>query len=900
MMASYFQKLAKFQRFLLLGVISLFLTINIFPAFSQTSDVPINVIEQLQQQSQSYYKRGEFVQAAEKLQELIDKLANQEKAKENLAIAWTNLGTIQLAVGQAEVALKSWQNASNIYRELGDKKSIFRLQIYRAKAWQKMGDYFQGCEELTQSLQLPSNICKSQKIDKQIISQQVNETQKSEIFALDLEAWHSLSDNLQLLGRLENSLTILEELDKSSLDINPLLTQLSLGNTLKAFGNLERDREAEPKYKYLPWQCELIPLSQEIIQKFYQPALLAYEKASKSSSIITKTAAQLNHLELLLELGRWEEVTVISDKIDLTNLTQGQFRVFSQINYAKNLTCLYRQKNLNIKNLIEVVTPILETAKEDAKKLNLNSDNHLLSYVLGNLGSFYEYLSWQLEQDNSELANTQEYREKAIHLTQEALYLAQAKTFPQIAYQWQWQLGRLLEAKGDRENAIISYELAIQTLATVRQDLLTINADIQFSFRDRIEPLYRQLVSLLTPTDDAQNNPINLGKSIYYIEALQVAELENFLQCQLTETRTLSLIQQIENLNQQIEQVLSQDKTATLLYPIILENQIVVILKRPNQAIKYYRSEIAHSEVEKTLANLQAYITQPDRIREIQSLSSQLYTWLIQPLEKDLEREIKREDSQVKTLVFVLDTSLRNIPMSVLYDRQRSQYLLERYSTAIISSSQLLKPGKLNRDLKPLLGGLSQAITIEQKSYPSLANVPEEFQEIQAVTLGSVKLIDRAFTKTNIERQLQDNNFPIIHLATHGQFSSDPEETFIVLFDERLKGQDLTRLLTSDRPLELLVLSACETATGDRRAVLGLAGVAIRSEALSTLATLWQVDDESTAVLMSDFYRFLSESPQMSKAEALRQAQLKLLQNKQKLWDRPLFWSPYVLVGNWL
>ncbi len=906
--ASYIPKIVRFQQFLIVGIISLFLTLNILPVFSQTFEIHKNLIEQLQQQSQTYYEQGEFTQAAEKLQEIINKLENQEK--ENLAVAWTNLGIIQLAIGKAELALKSWQSANQIYIKLGDQKSIYRLQIYRAKAWQKLGYYLQGCEELSQSLQLPSNICKNQKIDKKIITQQINENKNLEIFKLDLEAWRSLGDNLRLLGKLENSLIILEELDKSSLDLNPQLTQLSLGNTLRAFGNLERDRQAEPKYKYLPWQCELLPLSQEINQKFYKPALLAYEKASKSHSIITETTAQLKQFELLLELGRWQEAKVISEKIDLSNLTEGQSRIFSQINYAKNLTCLYQQENLSIKELIEVVTSILETAKEDAKKLNLNSsdrslnsDNHLLSYVLGNLGSFYEYLSWKLERDNRdnlELANPQEHREKAIQLTQEALYLAQAKTFPHIAYQWQWQLGRTLAAKGDRENAITSYELAVKTLATVRKDLLTINSDIQFSFRDRVEPLYRQLVSLLITSDRAQNSPINLGKSIYYIEALQVAELENFLQCQLTEKRTLPLIQQVENLNQQIEQVLSQDKTSTLLYPIILENQIIVILKKPDQPIQYYRSEVSYQEVEKTVTDLQAYLTQPDRLRDIQTLSSQLYRWLIQPLEKELEREINREDSQVKTLVFVLDTSLRNIPMSVLYDRQRSQYLLERYSTAVISSSQLLKPRKLNRELKTLLGGLSQAITIEKTSYPSLKNVLKEFQEIQAVTLSSIELIDQTFTKTNIERQLRENNFSIIHLATHGQFSSDPEETFIILFDERLKGQDLTRLLTSDRPLELLVLSACETATGDKRAVLGLAGVAIRSEALSTVATLWQVDDESTAALMSQFYLLLKENPQINKAEALREAQLQLWHNQQKDWEVPFFWGAYVLVGNWL
>ena len=97
-------------------------------------------------------------------------------------------------------------------------------------------------------------------------------------------------------------------------------------------------------------------------------------------------------------------------------------------------------------------------------------------------------------------------------------------------------------------------------------------------------------------------------------------------------------------------------------------------------------------------------------------------------------------------------------------------------------------------------------------------------------------------------------------------------------------------------PIELLVLSACETASGDRRAALGLAGFAVRSGARSTLASLWQVDDRSTSILMSEFYRHLTLDSKITKAEALRRAQLFVLQEKK----HPFYWAPYVLVGNWL
>ena len=139
-------------------------------------------------------------------------------------------------------------------------------------------------------------------------------------------------------------------------------------------------------------------------------------------------------------------------------------------------------------------------------------------------------------------------------------------------------------------------------------------------------------------------------------------------------------------------------------------------------------------------------------------------------------------------------------------------------------------------------------------------------------------------------------------MATHGQFSSNPEETFILTWNDKINVKELEKLLklretTEDSPIELLVLSACQTASGDNRAALGLAGLAVRSGARSTLATLWSAKDQSTAKLMVKFYQALTREG-VSKAEALRQAQLEMLQSPR--YQDPFYWAPFVLVGNWL
>ncbi len=165
-------------------------------------------------------------------------------------------------------------------------------------------------------------------------------------------------------------------------------------------------------------------------------------------------------------------------------------------------------------------------------------------------------------------------------------------------------------------------------------------------------------------------------------------------------------------------------------------------------------------------------------------------------------------------------------------------------------------------------------------------------------------LLNDDFTSTDFQAQIAQLPFPVVHLATHGQFSSQAENTFILTWDDRINVNQLNNLLRSsdldrEEPIELLVLSACETLTGDKRAALGLAGVAVRAGARSTLATLWRVNDEATALLMGQFYQELgNQTIPTTKAEAIRRTQLALLKNPR--FNRPHFWAPYVLVGNWL
>jgi CHAT domain-containing protein len=245
--------------------------------------------------------------------------------------------------------------------------------------------------------------------------------------------------------------------------------------------------------------------------------------------------------------------------------------------------------------------------------------------------------------------------------------------------------------------------------------------------------------------------------------------------------------------------------------------------------------------------------------------------------------------------VFVLDGPLRNIPMATLY--YGKQYLVEKYGIALAPGLQLVDPKPLaQRQLKALTAGLTES----SGNFAPLEFVEQELEQIKS-EIPTEELRDREFTSKNLNNKVESFPVPVVHIATHGQFSSQAGETFIVAWkDERIKVKQLDDLLRArDRSqpdsLELLVLSACETAAGDKRAALGLAGVAVQAGARSTLASLWLVDDESTALLMSRFYQELKSG--LTKAEALRRAQQSLLQGK---YQHPRFWAAFVLLGNWL
>lgn len=314
-------------------------------------------------------------------------------------------------------------------------------------------------------------------------------------------------------------------------------------------------------------------------------------------------------------------------------------------------------------------------------------------------------------------------------------------------------------------------------------------------------------------------------------------------------------------------------------------------------------TEIVKSSTENLLANFQdERFVQDERFiyttkSAMLEYSQALYKQLIAPVQTYLPTS--------GTLVFVLDSSLQSLPMSLLYDGK--EYLIQKYSISTTINSQLRAPKALKPEqMRALIAGLSkESPSFNQidalKNLQPLPQVEIEIADVKLNTTSAVELVNEEFTTKNFYRQIEQANFPIVHITTHGQFSSDPEQTAILAWDKTIGLRELNNIvrnqtLSSQSGIELLVLSACQTAKGDKRSALGIAGVATQAGARSTLASLWLVEESSTAQLMEKFYQGLRNN--LSKAEALRQAQLSLLASPE--YNHPYYWSSFILVGSWL
>lgn len=504
-------------------------------------------------------------------------------------------------------------------------------------------------------------------------------------------------------------------------------------------------------------------------------------------------------------------------------------------------------------------TADFEAAAVTAQELG---NQRVLSYALGYQGEMEEA-------SNNPTA--------ALALTRRAAQSARQAHALESLYRWEWQAGRLLRQLGDEEGALVAYRVAASTLERIRPDLA---AGGSGSFRSKASPVYLGVADLLirraeraTGQDAAQADLLEARKTM---EALKGAELEDFFQDDC-----------VASLKSKTSGVDALAPQTAALYPIVLPDRLAILVSFPD-GMREYSSPVGAAALEAETRAMRAML-EKRTTREYLRHARQLYDWVVRPAQADLDR------AGVKTLVFIPDGVLRTIPLAALNDGQ--QFLIERYAVATSPGLTLTDPRPLGVvEPRVLMAGLTESV----QGYAALPGVKTEIEQIGALLPGT-ELLDQSFQTTRFRSSLAAAPYTIVHMASHGEFGASAQQTFVLTHDGRINLNELEGLLGGTnyraQPVEMLVLSACETAAGDDRSALGLAGIAVKAGARSAMATLWSVSDLASTQLVGDFYKELAKGGE-SKAQALRNAQLALLADRR--YRHPYYWSPFLLIGNWL
>jgi CHAT domain-containing protein/tetratricopeptide (TPR) repeat protein len=798
-------------------------------------------------------------------------------------------GRAQYKQGNFSQAITTWQNAAKHYEQKGDRLNQALSLSYLSLAHQELAQWAEAQTAIDQSLQLLQASSPPAKLLAQVLNTEASLLLHRGKAEQALDRWEQAQkqyekaqDSQGSLGSQINQAQALQQLGfnrraRQQLEaINSHLTGLpdselkvtalrALGNALQAMGDnkgSEMLQESLTLAEKLNDKTDVSPillsLGKRAVAEGQMAAALDYfEQAEQRTQNPTeKVQARLSQMQLLIEQGQSRSagdraITLARElRQELATLAPSRTTLYTTINFVATLNDLETPSQLvPLGELAGLMAKVVQSAQA-------TQDISAEAYALNQWGKLYD-------------RNKQPKEAQAV--TARSLHLARKLQADNIISQSAWQLGRLAKSQNQTTEAIGYYKEAVQSLQAIRGDLVAVNQDMQFSYRESVEPVYRELVGLLLEGKPGQTE---LTQARDLVESLQVAELDNFFrEACLDKAR-------------QIDQV---DPTATVVYPIILPDRLAVILSTAGQPLRYYSVAQTKEATDETVGAMYRALSPVENAESRLKLSQKLYDWLIRPAEAD------GAFKGTKNLVFVLDGKLRNLPMAALHDGQ--QYLIEKYAVTLSPGLQLMASNTVKAsDAKMVVGGISDA----RSGFAALPGVETEVRTI-AKTIASDMLLNSQFTGQALSEKVQNSKANIVHLATHGQFSSRMEDTFLLTWDGKVNVKELSTMLRSregDRAhaVELLVLSACDTAAGDDRAALGLAGLAVKSGARSTIATLWPVKDRAASLLMTEFYSNLKDK-NLEKSEALRQAQIHLIQKTD--FREPFFWSGVVLVGNW-
>ncbi|MDA0956072.1 MAG: CHAT domain-containing protein, partial [Proteobacteria bacterium] len=340
-----------------------------------------------------------------------------------------------------------------------------------------------------------------------------------------------------------------------------------------------------------------------------------------------------------------------------------------------------------------------------------------------------------------------------------ALMLAQRSGALEARYRWRWRLGEQALARGAEAAAEHHLGLAVSLLGEVRGRLPSRSSDLFFR---TMVPVYERYVDVLlrqAKRAEGDERAAYLARVQRVLEAQRTAEVEDYFS----------------------RQCVTQNETGALgpgsaaLYPILLEDRLTLLLRR-DEGYRMETVTVSREQVRDVATAFRLAIEQGEDPAAGREDGQTLYNWLLAPLEQNGALK------DIQTLLIIPDGVLRTIPLAALHDGQR--YLLERYAFVTVPALALAQRGERpNREAAPalLVGGLSDAV----QGFSPLPGVAREVSLLESRFSADV-VFNQAFSEAAVRRRFAEGDYRIAHFATHGTFSSDHRQSFLLTYEDVL------------------------------------------------------------------------------------------------------------------
>ncbi|MBC3883280.1 CHAT domain-containing protein [Undibacterium sp. LX40W] len=563
-----------------------------------------------------------------------------------------------------------------------------------------------------------------------------------------------------------------------------------------------------------------------------------------------------------------------------------------------------------------------------------------------------KYLQVEILDQQAQWMEDLQRHQDMLQISDQAILLLQQIDAPELMISIEARRARVYTRLQRHDLAIKSYQIAVRYIEAIRQDIPVSYSQGRSSVREMIDPVYLGLADALLTGADALD-PAAKTKLLFQVrdvvEQIKQNQLEDYLGNRCSTLSNLSATTAYAPAT-----ALKLNKGTAILYPIIFPDRLELLLET-SEGIARHRVDITSN---KLIQDVNAMSSALRAQQSFQTLSRRLYKVLLAPLDSTLQGQsietlVIVPDGALRLLAFAalndgkqfavekyaiaispglriiaqqVDAQIKGAPIArkvLLAGVSEPGKVVDRLPEDLVD--QLLQTDDLNVEEKRGKAARSRALQSRQLFGPSQSNVltePNSTEDMRAISnklkqilrldgvsteiqslekiISAKSILNVDFSSRNFSQQVRSGEFDIVHVASHGIFGSTADKTFILAHDDVITIDQFQSLLSADqlnkRPLDLLVLSACETAEGDDRAPLGISGAALKAKARSAMGSLWPVSDIAASQLMQSVYQNYVNR-HMSKAQSLRLAQLELMQ--QKSFVHPNFWAAFIVVGNW-